>query len=31
MTLITEWEQISMTSASVSSAIVLDLEKHHAD
>jgi hypothetical protein len=31
MTLLTEWQQISMLSASISSAIVQNLEKHHAN
>jgi hypothetical protein len=31
MRLITEWQQISMQSASINSAIVQNLEKHHAD
>jgi hypothetical protein len=31
MCLITEWQQISMQSASINSAIVQNLEKHHAD
>jgi len=31
MTLLTEWQQISMQSASISSAIVQNLEKHHAN